>query len=364
MNKKEIGSEFWTKCTRRAQGALYSMRPKSIYDNHSFVVIETLSGRTALEHIVELLVRDGEKRAYLPAYCCHTMIEPFLTHGMDVLFYDVELIEDGIHRWVDDDHHCDCILLMDYFGHTDQETFEIALREKEKGTTVIYDATHSMFSDINYYPYDYVYGSYRKWVDINCGFLAKKGEFEGGSVPQNGSDADPYPLIRAELFDLKADFMSGKPVSKDEFLPKINVAESILEEQYHHKMPDRRSLEVLRSTDASFLKQARKQNAKLLTDAIKALNNSQICCFDPLLNDTDTPLFVPIKVSPKQRNELRKHLIQNSIYCPIHWPFSDIHPQDGKSKALFDSELSLICDQRYDASDMKRMIVAIEDFFK
>lgn len=361
---KEIGSEFWTNCTPHTKGSEYSMRPKSIYDNHSYQIVETLSGRTALEHIVELLVRKGAKSAYLPAYCCHTMIEPFLTHGMKVSFYDLELTENGLHRWVDDNHQCDCILVMDYFGHIDKETFEIAFQEKAKGVSTIYDATHSMYSDVNYNAYDFIYGSYRKWVDINCGFLAWKRDLEVSSITQNSSNGDAYPSTRALLFDKKASFMNGDAVSKDEFLPLVNSAESILEEQYHHKRPDTRSMEVLRETDADFLINARKQNAQLLTNAINALDDKRIRCFNPIIDDRDTPLFVAIAVSLNDRDALRKHLIANQIYCPVHWPFSDIHPNHSKSQPLFDTELSLICDQRYELDDMQRMINAIKEFFQ
>ena len=362
--KKEIGSEFWTGCTPVSRYQEYTMRPKSIYNNHLYQIVETLSGRTALEHIVELLVQRGAKSACLPAYCCHTMIEPFLSHGMQVSFYDVELSENGLHRCVDDEHHCNCILLMDYFGHTDQETSEIALREKEKGTMVIYDATHSMYSNINYDLYDYIYGSYRKWVDINCGFLAWKGDWGGLAITQNSSNGDAYPSTRELLFDKKASFMNDGPVSKDAFLPLVNTAESILEEQYHHKMPDTRSMEVLRETDADFLINARKQNAQLLTNAISALEDKRIRCFSPILNVNDTPLFVAIAVAPEDRNNLRKHLIANQIYCPVHWPFSDAHPNNSKSQPLFDIELSLICDQRYGLDDMQRMVNVIKEFFQ
>lgn len=361
---KEIGSEFWTGCTPVSRYQEYTMRPKSIYDNHSYQIVETLSGRTALEHIVELLVRKGAKSAYLPAYCCHTMIEPFLTHGMKVSFYDLELTGNGLHRWVDDDHQCDCILVMDYFGHIDKETFEIAFQEKAKGVSTIYDATHSMYSEVNYGAYDFIYGSYRKWVDINSGFLAWKGDLKGASITQNSSDGDAYPSTRASLFDKKASFMNNGAVRKDEFLPLLNTAESILEEQYHHKMPDTRSKEVLKWTDAVFLINARKQNAQLLTNAIKTMDNKRIRCFNPIVDKDDTPLFVAVSVAPEDRNNLRKHLISNQIYCPVHWPISDIHPKNTKSQFLFDSELSLICDQRYGLDDMRRMVNAIKDFFQ
>lgn len=361
---KEIGSEFWTGCTPIANNKDYSMRPRAIYDNHPYQIVETLSGRTALEHVVEILVNKGKRTAYLPAFCCHTMIEPFLTHGMDVSFYDVVLTEKGLHRLVDEDHHLDCILLLDYFGHTDTETFEIALREKSKGITTIYDATHSMYSEVNYYPYDFIYGSYRKWTDINCGFLAWKEPLEGGSIIQNSSEGNAYPIMREKLFNIKASYMEGGGISKDKFLPLVDAAESILEEQYHHKMPDARSRDVLRHTDVGFLKKVRKQNARFLTESINDMEDCRIRCFNTTINEQSTPLFVAVSVAVEDRDNLRKHLIDNQIYCPIHWPISKLYPHNTKTKVLFDSELSLVCDQRYGLDDMQRMTDSIVAYFK
>jgi hypothetical protein len=53
-------------------------------------------------------------------------------------------------------------------------------------------------------------------------------------------------------------------------------------------------------------------------------------------------------------------LIREQIYCPIHWPKSPYHGDCGE---LYDRELSLICDQRYDLTDMARMVGVIQRYF-
>lgn len=324
--------------------------------------METLSGRTALEYIVEIIVGQGKKRAFLPSYCCHTMIEPFLTHGMEVKFYDVQITPNGLSRIIDSQDN-DAILLMDYFGHTDEETLEIALKEKSKGKTVIYDATHSMYSSVDTTPYDLVYGSYRKWVDINCGFLTWKENLKNGEIIQNDNN-QAYASIRQELFDKKAQYMQDGPVKKEDFLPLVEQAEAILEDQYHHKKPDNRSMEVLKTTDATYIKVRRMENAKALTELINDLNDERVRCITPLLNPTDVPLFVPVMVDPLMRNSLRKYLIEHQIYCPVHWPVTDLHLSMPGSKQLFESELSLICDQRYDSNDMNRIAETIYNYLR
>lgn len=361
INKTEIGSEFWSGCTPLSHSE-YTLRAESIYNTHLHKVVETLSGRTALEHIVELLYGQGKRSVYLPAYCCHTMIEPFLSHNMKVFFYDITWTGKELHRLVDFSIKADVIMLLDYFGHTDSETNVIAQQAKEAGMTIIYDATHSMYSHINTDPYDFVYGSYRKWVDINCGFVAWNEEFSKGEITQN--ENKHYATTRSRLFDLKADYMNGGHTMKEEFLPLIETAETILENDYHHKMPDARSLEILRTTDADYIKNRRRSNAKLLTETVNELNDDRVKCLNPILNPLDIPLFVPVIVSPEQRNSLRRYLIENQIYCPVHWPLSELHVPGAGSKHLFDSELSLICDQRYNEKDMMRIADSIEQYLK
>lgn len=54
------------------------------------------------------------------------------------------------------------------------------------------------------------------------------------------------------------------------------------------------------------------------------------------------------------RDALRKYLIDNGIYCPIHWP-----EVMGATIGVRENELSLICDQRYSEGDMQAIVDAI-----
>ena len=75
------------------------------------------------------------------------------------------------------------------------------------------------------------------------------------------------------------------------------------------------------------------------------------------MNDIDCPLFVPIIIKNGKRDYYRKKLIENKIYCPIHWP----QPNEKCESNLYELELSLICDQRYTENDMKKIISILCD---
>lgn len=361
---REIGSEFWTGCTpsRKCSDNWALMRP-ALYLDFIHCITETLSGRTAIDHIAEHLLYHGKKSIYMPSYCCHTMIEPFICHGIDIMFYDVVIGESGLKRLIDYETDCDTIFLIDYFGHIDKETAEIA--KAFNGKTLIYDATHSMYSDIDMKPYHYVCGSYRKWVDINCGFIAKRDGFHEGLMTQHRWINDSYTTVRNALFDLKADYIEGvNDVTKDDFYSKIGYAEELLEQDYQHKMADDRSIERLYHTDIYFLKSRRQENAKFLTNEINGLKSDIIRCLNPTLDDSEVPLFVPVLVDEGKRNDLRQFLISKDIYCPVHWPISNFHRLTSETKKMYDRELSIVCDQRYDINDMTRILEAIEVFIK
>jgi hypothetical protein len=80
------------------------------------------------------------------------------------------------------------------------------------------------------------------------------------------------------------------------------------------------------------------------------------------LTDKAVPLFVPIFFdATEHRNAVRKKLIEAQIYCPIHWPKPAMIPADFEANKIYDTELSLICDQRYNLDDMDRLVTLINN---
>ena len=57
-------------------------------------------------------------------------------------------------------------------------------------------------------------------------------------------------------------------------------------------------------------------------------------------------------------------MFKNNVFTPVHWPYeSDILNGQKKNK-LYETELSLICDQRYSMDDMKRQVKVLGCTFK
>ena len=124
-------------------------------------------------------------------------------------------------------------------------------------------------------------------------------------------------------------------------------------EDYQNYEMDDLSYALYKTEDLSAIRRKRRENAKYLHDHL----NLNFLCH---LSDNAVPLFVPVFFeTTEQRNAVRKKLIEAQIYCPIHWPKPALIPADFEANKIYDTELSLICDQRYDLTDMERMVTLV-----
>lgn len=332
---REIGSEFWEK---------YPEMELPATDNIRYFA----SGRAALDFIInDILCERDVKSALLPSYCCDSMIEPFIRNNIKVKFYSVN--SNGIDY--DYNNDCDVVLVLDYFGYESDEAVRIASNANQAGKIVIYDSTHKLNGNPSVERWaHYSFCSYRKWFYCNYAVAVKLiGEY--AYSPELSDNLD-YVLLRDEAASLKNRYINGEALDKSEFLSEFSEAEDMLEKSYLGyvgkpvEFPEKEIIDK------------RKQNAQYLIDRLSRCKG--ITLWKSSLGESDVPLFVPVLVSEDLRIGLRQYLISKDIYCPIHWPESE---KTGHSD-LYEKELSLICDQRYDLSDMERIAEEIENYFK
>ena len=318
--RTEIGSEFWT-VPAAGENSLFPV------DTHWF-----RSGRSALTAILR---ENDFKKAALPEWCCDSMIAPFLEEGIQVVFYPSFGSPAGT--------GADVALVMDYFGWDrggDASGFS---------GTVIRDLTHSILRP-EHKPADYYFGSLRKWA----GFWT--GGFTWGlrTVPVMECVKDGYEALRRQAMENKNDYILEKSQSKD-YLGVFSRAEDLLELPGVFP-PAERDIELARKLDVRSIRERRRANAQVLLDRL-----GHMALF-PELSEEDCPLFVPILT--EERAALRRHLIGNEVYCPVHWPLTPLHAEDMDRREIYDRELSLVCDQRYGPEDMVRVADLVKAFFE
>lgn len=352
----EIGSEFWISNKNMVEKKRNADLPDWLkkYGN----IVLTSSGRGAINLIIDY-VNPIIKKVLLPSYICDSVIFPFERAGYQINYYDVdkyfrpininaEKIEGGI------------FLHMGYFGFpTNRELRDTITKLKANSVIIIEDVTHTLFSsNENKICNDFIIGSIRKWMGIpSGGFLASR-EIINKNLPN-----PPNKFINLRLSSLQQKYEYIKTLNKslkDEFLDGFRRSEELLDKDVNSYRVDNISEMIIKDIDNKELEKIRRSNYEFLLSHLDETKEVELIFKS--LNNGVTPLFFPIYVN-HDRNRLRSYLISKEIYCPIHWPIPyqlEGH-MDDRTKNIYDSILSIPCDQRYGIEDMKRIIDVIKE---
>ena len=338
---REIGSEFWLE-----------REPVATPQREGCYV---LSGRTAIGLILQDIAKIRTVRSVnMPAWGCDSMIAPFLAHGTQIRFYDLGHTEntEKIILNTDCTDDTDVFYITNYFGYENTLPIETVKKIKAQGTIILYDRTHSFMMEND--PYlelaDYSFASIRKWMGVI-----------GGAVVNDVKDYQlkpcPYLDCKEKAMRMKKAFIEGDTsIDKQAFLSLYGEFGHHLAENYQNYEMDDLSYALYKTEDFAAMRHKRRENAKYLHEHLKGVR------FIGELTGNAVPLFVPVFFdTTEQRNAVRKKLIEAQIYCPIHWPKPAMIPTDYEVNKIYDTELSLICDQRYTIEDMARIVDVINE---
>ena len=329
----EIGSEFWIET-----------EPETLLIVREEVCC--LSGRTAIDLILQDILRKRDVRSVaMPAWCCDSMIAPFVAHGIDVRFYDYDQ--------TDNIDFTDFFYLTNYFGYENTLDIEIVRKIKERGSVILYDRTHSFLLEDEKYRKlaDYSFASIRKWMGVTGGAIVE------GIDKTEMKDCHYISVKEKAMRDKYRYLMGDNSVIKNEFLAAFGEFGHKLADDYCNYAMDNLSYTLYKQADLQKIRMQRRENAAYIHENLKGLQ------FMYDLTDKSAPLFVPVLFESKgQRDNVRKKLIDQQIYCPIHWPQPKQIPSDYKVNDFVSRELSLICDQRYSINEIKKEVETIMQF--
>ncbi len=334
----EIGSEFWDV---PAGDALNTVFPDTV---RWFI-----SGTSALEFILQdILLSYPVKSAALPSWCCGCMIEPFLKNGIQVFFYAV-YPKDGGGLIVDFSSApvCDVTLSIAYFGYGS------CLQIGSPSKIVIRDLTHSLFLD-DAGDGTYCFGSLRKWAGFWTGGYAWKTRDWDRTITDVPPPDGGYISLRKRAMEDKYRYLTGS--GNKDYLKLFEEAEKYLD---HCGVMGgcQRDVDLAKRLDVSEMKEQRRENATRLLSELRDM------ALFPNLGAGDCPLFVPILLkNVEKRDALRRLLIEQEIYCPIHWGITNQMCLSARERYVYDHGLSIVCDQRYNAADMDRILASIREF--
>jgi len=333
----EIGSEFWLEDNYNKK------RIKSEVD-YFFL------GRMALKVILLNLKEEGLQSVLFPSYCCSSMLNPFVEAGFEIDFYNVDYINGVLSYDINKCSKADIFFATNYFGYNSADMDYYVTLMRESGKTTIEDNTHSMLIK-NVFHSDYVFGSIRKWIPTLAGGAIYKAK---NKVIVNKSKADENICnIKMEAMRLKADYIIKDKGQKNKYLPLYERFNSFTDNTNAIADIDDYSLAIIESQNYEEIKSRRRSNAEYLHAQLQNLGIMTMFEYA----QEDCPLFVPLILNNKnERDSLRRKLIDNNIFSPIHW-----QRPDNCQSSVYDLELSLVCDQRYSLDHMKKIIKKIKE---
>lgn len=334
---KEIGSEFWTNELNNN----YNNKLEFLNIGKDYKLL--MSGRTAIDFILNE-ISDSKKIVYAPNYCCESMIKPFLDNGYDICYYNVDVINNKYD--IDINFNCSIFFAMSYFGYDMSNMDKYIEIFNKKNITIIEDITHRLLSKKSHNERStYLIASLRKWFPLLSGGVAINLKSKFKNDTSNYFVNEEFIQIKEKAMNLKKDYMNNKKNNnKEEFLELYKKSNHMIED-YKNKKIDNKSIDILEKLNIDAIKQKRINNCILIEQKLK--NNKRIKLLYKYKNG-DCPLFVPIILN--NRDEVRKKMIENNIYLPVHWP------NDNLDNDIYNIELSLINDQRYNKNDVENYI--------
>lgn len=315
-------------------------------------VVTYASGRSSLYNILAFLKeKSGIKSVLFPDYLCESVYQMAEKNQMGVEFYalDEQLNPD----FGDVENKYDAtkaVLLINYFGLKDCKTMVEQLRGIHSEMVVILDNVQAPYEMLNETDADYTFSSFRKAFPVA----------DGSWVISKNNTLTQYDRVNEfAQYKIAASYLKvirDQHLFNDEvYLDLFHKGEVKIDDDYHTDM-SQLSKDILANMEWNRWAILRKRNSETIIEGLKDLG---ICPIIPL-EENAVPLFIPICL--ENRDRVRKAMFSNNIFLPVHWPVeADFKDRLKRGFDLAEHELSIIVDQRYSISDMKRILSIIEN---
>jgi len=295
---------------------------------------------------IALLARNlRPKTVWLPSYLCGVVMEAFPSSLLNVRFYPIDqklgIAEED---WLSDIQTNDLVLFIDYFGF--QQWADWGAEARGRGAWVVQDAAQALLSEHLNKPSHYVVFSPRKFVGVPEGGILLA--LNGSELPKVNLTYPPaqwwMEATRASI--LRADFdRHGGEQKWFEIFQKTEANGPLKP----FRMSDLSLMILKNAVNWQRVSKQRRDNYKFLASGL-----GEIALF-PELPSGIVPLGFPIRL--KERDRIRETLFTKKIYPQVHWSIAGFVPDAFvASHRLANEIMTLPCDQRYDESDMERIV--------
>lgn len=314
------------------------------------------SGREAL-HLVALNLKADKNQpvVLMPAYCCHSMVDPFEKAGWKVVYYrlnedltvDLEYLSNLLVML-----HPKAVLTMNFYGSASTVDAVSIIKCGSPECVCIEDFSHCTFclSDIYNEQVDYYVTSIRKSVGVCDGSVIISKDSLDESLIEEGDTE--FVSVRKNSQKLKAEYTySQDKEQKDTFFPELRRQEGELDVFEGVHRISSTGKEMLKVLNGAMIRYARQQNMKhildLLGGKVESIPGIARCL-------SGAPFSLPILV--KNRDEVQQKLAKRGVYAPVLWPICEearsICPASAR---MADEMLSIPIDQRYNYDDIEEI---------
>lgn len=301
------------------------------------------SGRAALYQILKFLKKEkAVSHILLPDYLCSSVLVPVKALGLDFTFYPIdEQLELEPSSFAKLYRNNSAVLVINYFGLKDLFSQIQAIRSLDEHAIIIEDDVQA------YYEFK------KPLVDVDFKFTSLRKTF---AVPDGGLVKTKHQLPKVEAPSTFGQYKAAAALLKSMregnfndqiYLEMFEKGESLIDNELECGM-SQIAEKLFDALEEERVKIRRLNNAQYLIEQLDKIG------IKPLLPlyEGYVPLFIPITLNT--RDEVRKRMFQNEVFCPVHWPLEDMDLKRGKVMA--EIELSLIIDQRYNISDMNLVL--------
>lgn len=312
-------------------------------------------GRSAIKQIHI----EAGRTVLLPEYICESVISCFSINAVKFYRVNENLDIDFEDLFSKIDERVGCIYIAHYFGYLQNQSMLNKVEEisKSLSITIIEDTTQSLFSE-HVLCGDYAVASVRKWMPTPMGgvlYIKRSQEkllppLKNGIKP-NRDNSRAYAMILKDMF-----LESGYDTNA-KYREIFASVERNIDKTCDCKTISDFAHFLIKCYDVNELIHRRKINAKRLQSGLSKLGINGIREFQ----SNEVPLVYPLRV--KKRDEFRSYLMDNRIYCAVHWPFDGVQSAQ-RSSAIRNAEtlISLPIDQRYGEDEIDYMLEVISQY--
>ena len=352
----EIGSNFWISPEEILGEPNISTPEQFGCIGSDYVWMST--GRSATRMVLKTILERQptlKKVALIPAFTCHTVIEPFIELGFEVhtlpMSLNLETSTSDFTRALTESG-ATVLLVHRFYGFDTLPGFNQVIQKQ--GVIVIEDCTQCLYSTFEKSEADYYVGSIRKWCGVPDGGFAVCREGQFNDKPKCSDMA--LENAKREACEMKYAYMFNgvdcKPASKQRY----REAEHILDTQSSFHAIGKLSALIQTNLDRNRLRNKRRENYSILANGLR--NHSDIRLVFKELPEDVIPLYLPVFV--RNRDIVQSLLADNAVYAPVVWPKAECCPVvDDNAEELYSHLLCLPIDQRYELDDMQRIVNVI-----